>query len=247
MINAILIIDNSSQLSLLTKKIAKCCPCIHIKAVANSLDQAKNLLQEDQFDLIILNLDELSFSNFKEGLGNNLLDTELIIISKSHSQALEALKGHSAEYLCSPIQNKFLISSVEKVRERLRIREENDNYKILVDKLLSEKSIFQFIGIPTMEGFAFFSPNEIVRCEGLQKCTRIITTTKTDVISSYNIGEFRKLLEPYGFFAPHKSHLINLAFVKNYRREGTLILKDNSTIPVAKRRKSVFLKQVIHL
>ena len=80
----------------------------------------------------------------------------------------------------------------------------------------------------------------------MQKCTRIITTTKTDIISSYNIGEFKKLLEPYGFFVTHKSHLINLTFVKHYRREGTIILKDNSSVPVSKRRKAIFLKQVIH-
>ena len=80
----------------------------------------------------------------------------------------------------------------------------------------------------------------------MQKCTRIITNTKTDIISSYNIGEFKKLLEPYGFFVTHKSHLINLTYVKHYRREGTIILKDNSSVPVSKRRKAIFLKQVIH-
>lgn len=116
-----------------------------------------------------------------------------------------------------------------------------------LEKLLKDKRTDELIGIPTLDGFDFISVGEIIRCEGLQKCTRIVTTSKTDIISSYNIGEFRKLLEPYYFFSPHKSHLINLAFLKKYKREGTIILRDNSCIPVSKRKKGEFLELVTHL
>lgn len=116
-----------------------------------------------------------------------------------------------------------------------------------LEQLIKEKIANELIGIPTLEGFDFIAVKEIIRCEGLQKCTRIVTTSKTDIISSYNIGEFRKLLEPFCFFSPHKSHLINLAFLKKYKREGTIMLRDNSCIPVSKRKKSEFLELVIHL
>lgn len=116
-----------------------------------------------------------------------------------------------------------------------------------LEKLLKEKRADELIGIPTLDGFDFIKVNEIIRCEGLQKCTRIVTTSKTDIISSYNIGEFRKLLEPYCFFSPHKSHLINLTFLKKYKREGTIVLRDNSCIPVSKRKKCEFLEVIIHL
>lgn len=115
------------------------------------------------------------------------------------------------------------------------------------EKILNERVKNALVGIPNIEGFDFVFVKEIIRCEGLQKCTRIITTSKTDIISSYNIGEFRKLLEPYHFFSPHKSHLINLAFIKKYKREGTILLQDNSSIPVSKRKKNEFLELVIHL
>ena len=130
---------------------------------------------------------------------------------------------------------------------RFREKEQRRQDKLLLEKLFSERLTNELIGIPTLVGFDFLLVNEIIRCEGLQKCTRVVTTTKTDIISSYNIGEFRKLLEPYHFFSPHKSHLINLAFVKKYKREGTIILRDNSYIPVSKRKKSEFLNQIIHI
>jgi two-component system LytT family response regulator len=113
--------------------------------------------------------------------------------------------------------------------------------------MLKEHKLNELIGIPTMEGYEFIMTNEVIRCEGLQKCTRVITTTKTDIVSSYNIGVFIKLLEPYNFFSPHKSHLINLLFIKRYLREGTIVLKDNSCVPVSKRRKSEFIGRVVHI
>ncbi len=117
----------------------------------------------------------------------------------------------------------------------------------LLEKLLHEKKTDVLVGIPTLDGFDFFFVREIIRCEGLQKCTRIVTTTKTDIISSYNIGEFRKMLERHQFFSPHKSHLINLGFILKYKREGTIVLRDNTCIPVSKRKKSEFLDLMLHL
>lgn len=243
MINTILLESNDSELSLLAT-ITKCCPCLAVNGIASSFEKAKALLKEDTFDLIVINLKAPSFVDYRKGMENNEIET--IYISYSNAQALIALQSRAAEYLIRPIHDEVLINAVEKVRGRLRKKEENKKKKLLLDTWFDKRKTDQSIGIPTMEGFVFFSTSEIIRCEGLQKCTRIITTTKTDIISSYNIGEFKKLLEPYGFFATHKSHLINLSFVKHYRREGTIIMKDNSSVPVAKRRKGLFLKQVIH-
>jgi two-component system LytT family response regulator len=81
----------------------------------------------------------------------------------------------------------------------------------------------------------------------LQKCTRVITRDKTDIVSSYNLGEFRKMLEPYGFYSPHKSHLINLNYIRKYHKEGNILMVNHSYVPVAKRKKKEFLNQVKHI
>ncbi len=81
----------------------------------------------------------------------------------------------------------------------------------------------KLVGIPTIECMEFVDTEKIIRCEGLQKCTLIVTTEKSDIISSYNLGKFVDLLEENGFFYCHRSHLINLKFVKKYTRE---IMKD---------------------
>lgn len=110
-----------------------------------------------------------------------------------------------------------------------------------------EVSACNIVGIPTLEGIEFLKSEEIIRCEGLQRLTKVFTTETTTIISSYNIGEFGKLLCSSGFFAPHKSHLINLQYLRRYSVDGTITLRDGACVPLARRRKEAFLKWVRHL
>ena len=103
------------------------------------------------------------------------------------------------------------------------------------------------IGIPTAKGLEFVRTQDIIRCEGIQKITKIYIHPQKSLLSSYNIGKYIQLLEPYGFFTAHKSHLINLDFILRYHKEGTITMEDLSTVPVSKRRRSSFLDQLNRL
>lgn len=108
------------------------------------------------------------------------------------------------------------------------------------------KAVPSLIGIPTTDGMEFLKAKEIIRCEGMQRLTKVFTVNGT-ILSSYNIGEFCKLLCPFGFFSPHKSHLINLQYLRSYYIDGVITLRDGSQAPLARRRKEAFLERVQHL
>ena len=92
--------------------------------------------------------------------------------------------------------------------------------------------------IPDLQGSVMARIDQIIRCEGLQKCTRVVLCNRPQVISSYNIGVFRDVLSPFNFLAVHKSHLVNSDHIYQYDSDGLLILSDGSSIPVSRRRKS---------
>ncbi len=134
----------------------------------------------------------------------------------------------------------------------IAIYKDSDEWKMIpVDQpepsAQMSSSSHQYLGIPTFEGFEFVTSDEIIRCEGLQKCTRIVLKNKDNIVSSFNIGEFEKMLSNYGFFSTHKSHLINLSCICRYSKDGTLIMCDNSVVPVSRRRKKIFLEQFPHI
>jgi two-component system LytT family response regulator len=60
---------------------------------------------------------------------------------------------------------------------------------------------------------------------------------------SKTIKEYEEMLEDMHFFRVHNSHIINLRYVKNYKKgEGGIVkMEDGSEIEVSRRRKDDFL------
>ena len=52
------------------------------------------------------------------------------------------------------------------------------------------------------------------------------------------------MLNGYGFFRIHQSHLINLKYIDHFSKldGGAVIMKDNTALPVARRKKEDFMK-----
>jgi len=52
------------------------------------------------------------------------------------------------------------------------------------------------------------------------------------------------MLEDFGFYRIHQSNLINLKYIDHYSKidGGMVIMKDNSSLPVSRRKKERFLK-----
>lgn len=246
MINTVLIEKDIGQLQTLANKIERFCPCLNIQGTASLPTKIPSFLIANKPNLIFAN-PEISVSDLRQQNDEALANTEIILVFNTNTNFSNIIHHQIAGYIFSPIQDDILIHVVERVRKVILEKIESKKNQLILEKLLKKPKVHELVGIPTIEGYEFVNTQEIIRCEGLRTYTLVITTDKTDIVSSYNIGQFTKLLTPYGFFSPHKSHLINLKYIKKYKREGTILLKDHSYVPVAKRRKSEFLKQMVHL
>jgi len=247
MINALIIDYQSNTLDFLMQQLRKYCPQVAINARPSSKEQTCALLQDRKHRLLFVESPLLDSTSFSELCQQEEAVEKMIFVSDQEKHAVTAFRRRACGYLLQPVVPEELMSVVEYAETRLREKNERLKNRKMLDQLLLQNIADHPIGIPTMEGFEFISVKEIIRCEGYQKCTRVITDQKTNIVSSYNIGEFRKLLESYGFFAPHKSHLINLKKVRRYNKEGTITMLDNSFVPVSRRRKQEFLMSLPHL
>jgi two-component system LytT family response regulator len=54
------------------------------------------------------------------------------------------------------------------------------------------------------------------------------------------LKDFEEMLEEKGFLRVHQSHLVNIAFIKEFikRDGGYLLLSDGSTVPVSMRKRN---------
>ncbi|NJM24496.1 MAG: response regulator transcription factor [Bacteroidia bacterium] len=217
-------------------------PDIKVQGEAAGIGIARRLIHDVNPSLVfadmkLFNIDSLL--ELTEGLSNRC---EMICLSDRADDAITALRHHVCGFILKPLNAGDIVISVKSAIRNLETQ-------TIADTPVDQAGLphTRLIGIPTMEGIDFIYVHEIIRCEGLQKCTRVVTMRRKSLISSYNIGEFKKLLDTYGFFMCHKSHLINLMHVKRVTREGFIVLSDAEAVPLARRKRLEFLQQLKHL
>lgn len=244
MINTIVIDYEPQSLNLIERQLKDFCPQLKVSGLAKCSSEACRLIEDQSPALAIIAVEMPRFNGFQILNNFSLTNFETIFVSNSSEFAVEAVKHQVSGFVLKPVKLDHMLEAVKTAKARIeakQIKITNNN----IPKIVNKKPPGNLIGIPSLKGFDFIQVEDIIRCESLLKCTRIITKEKSDILSSYNIGEFSKQLEPFGFFSPHKSHIVNLSQVKQYYKEGTLKMTDNSFVPVSKRRKSEFLKKML--
>lgn len=247
MLNALIVDNDHGAISYLEMLLDVHCPQVIICGKVNTVGDAFSYINRELFpDIIISEVDLPYESGFKFTESYESADFEIIYVTENSLHALRAIKKQVVGFLVKPVKEKELLHAILKAEEKIHQRKISEQNKRLLEQYESHKIERGAIGIPTIDGFEIMKPEDIIRCEAMQYCTRIITIDRSDIISSYNLGKFIKLLGEEVFFSPHKSHLVNFQHVKKFLREGTIILDDGSCVPVSKRRKIELLKYFKH-
>jgi len=173
------------------------------------------------------------------------VDFEIIFVTGYNEYALDALKVSAVDYILKPVSTDSLIKAVSKAKDRIAKNEAVAKYEILKHNLNHIGHQDTKVSIPGSSAYDFVEVSDIIRCEGWQKYTKIYLSNGKVIVSSYNLGVFRDMLESYGFFSSHKSHLINNSHITRYMKDGSVIMSDESTAPVARRRKEEFMEKVV--
>ncbi|GEM_PF-922576 len=242
-----LLIDKDSQfIETLQEQLNTYCPQVEVKGVALSNKQATKLIQDTHPELVFSEA-EMAMNHYGYQYDQLKANYETILLSSSPKLNTKNSNFQASSYLQKPITKENLVAVVKHTQFWLQLRREQLETQKLLQKLLHHHSPNNVINIPTMEGIEFLKVNDIIRCEGLHRYTCVVIRNSRNIISSYSIGMFQKILTPLGFFSPHRSHLINLSHMKKFLVEGTILMTDGESVPVARRKRNAFLEMVNHL
>jgi len=98
------------------------------------------------------------------------------------------------------------------------------------------------VPIPTLTGITFVNSLNIIRCAADNNYTRIHLRTGKVLTASKTLKDYEIILENCGFFRCHRSHLINIKYVEEYRKGKNpyLILKGKNCVELAKNKRKEF-------
>ena len=243
---AILIDDEKKALDSLAIKVKRFFPEINILATCNNPKEAINLINTNEPDLVFLDIEMPVISGFDVLSKVNIADFETIFVTAYNNYAIEAIKHSAIGYIVKPIDNDELKLAVNNALKNIAKKTAYTKNQNLLDHLgVNTKKTS--LAIPTTKGLSFLKSKDIIRFEGVDGYTKIICCDTKEILSSYNIGKFAKILDNSSFFLPHKSHFINLHFVESILKEGTILLKDGAIIPLSKNKRQELIQKMQQL
>jgi two-component system, LytTR family, response regulator len=240
-IRSVIVEDEAAAREVLRSYLTKYCPQVEIVGEAQNSREAVPLLHELEPQLVFLDV-EMPFGNafdVLEACGS--LNFETIFVTAFSEYSLKALNRSAAYYLLKPISIEELIVAVNKVHQQVLNKELFNRNKIIVENFREPKPEKQQVILPTMEGFEVVRMDEIVRLKGNGNFTDLYLNNGNKKMACRFLKHFDEIL-PLPFIRVHKSHIVNLDFVKLYNKGGYITLQDGAEVEISPTYKEEFLK-----
>jgi len=227
----------------LTEMLKMSCPNVKLVAQADGVKTGWEAIQKYHPDLVLLDI------RMKDGTGFDLLeqfeniDFKIIFITAYDEYAIKAIKFSALDYLLKPVDPEDLKIAVEKANE-ITQKELKAKLDTLSTNLKTKDQDKKKIILKTLDNIYLVRVRDIIHIEGDGRYSTIYLDSGENVIVSVNLKYYQEMLEDYGFFRAHKSHLINLDRIHRFEKAdgGYVVLNNNSKIPVATRKKDELIE-----
>ena len=245
MLRTLLVDDSPGIIRTLKKLIERYCPQIEIVATAGSADEAFELIGQMKPDLLLLDIEMPRGSGFDLLERCKPLDFEVIFVTAFDQYALKAIKFCALDYLLKPVDPAELKEAVRRAEERVSNRVQTQHFEFLLENLRVQDTKSHKLAIPTVEGLQFISVNRIVRCEAEGNYSMIKLNDNSLLVSTQRLKELESLLSDRDFCRVHRSHLVNLEYVKKYFRSGGgyILMADGAHIDLSRQKREDFLRR----
>lgn len=241
-IKSVIVEDEKAAREVLKNYLSKYCPQIEVIGEAENIKKAVPLLHELRPQLVFLDV-EMPFGNAFDVLeACKDLHFETIFVTAFSEYSLKALNQSAAYYLLKPISIEELIVAVNKVQQQITTHEIFDRNKIIVENFQETQPEKKQVILPTLEGFEVVKMEDIVRLRGNGNFTDIYLSNGSKKMVCRFLKHFSEIL-PFPFMRVHKSHIINVNFVKSYNKGGFVTLFDAAEIEISSTYKEDFLKR----
>jgi two-component system LytT family response regulator len=244
MIPALIVDDEKHQQELLTNMLHMHFPQIDLKGVCNTVDDGILCIKQENPQLIFLDINLPPKTGFDLLAAFSLVEFDVIFTTSYDQYALQALKLSAVDYLLKPFGLSDLKFAIEKFESKRAIKNSLEHIQTLLHNVYAANTSNIRIALPTNNGFVFVSVGDIIRCQADNVYTTFFMKNGKLILVSKSIKECETLLNKFNFFRANISNLINMQFVRDYKRGkgGTITMNDGATMELSRLRKEEFIR-----
>lgn len=241
-IRVVIVEDEEAARAALEGYLRKFCPQVEMIGTAGNCKEAIEVLHQLQPQLVFLDV-EMPFGNAFDVLeGCQDLQFETIFVTAFSEYSLKALNQSAAYYLLKPVSIEELVIAVNKVQQQLQNQQLINRNRIIVENSRESKPEKQQVILPTTDGFEVVKMEDILRLKGNGNFTDVHLRDGSKRMVCRFLKHFTDIL-PFPFIRIHKSHVINIHFVKAYHKSagGYIVMNDGAEVELSPAYKEQFL------
>ncbi|MBP6333977.1 MAG: response regulator transcription factor [Bacteroidia bacterium] len=218
-------------------------PTAEIVSEAGDMDSAYAEIRRLEPDVVLLDIQMPGGTGFDLVKKLSPINFKLIFVSAFDKYAIQAFKFSAIDYLLKPVDPEELVKALQKASALINESELALKIETLMNNMNAGSHDSKRILLKTHDAVHLISLSDIVRCEADRNYTRFIINNSNPILVSGSLIEYDETLSNSGFFRAHHSHLINLQYVTKIEKQNfQIIMKDNSVIPLATRKKDILLQ-----
>jgi two-component system LytT family response regulator len=154
--------------------------------------------------------------------------------------ALKAFEVSAIDYLLKPVELEGLQKAIQKVKEKKTLS--NMSQRLELMNSISKGEEIKKITLPMNDGLLFVEVADIILFAADRAYTDVYLKNGSKITVSKPMRIFEDILNNRPlFFRPHRSHLINLNYVRKYLRgESSIIMDNNLEVSISREKKQEF-------
>jgi two-component system, LytTR family, response regulator len=228
------------------------CPEIEVIGMAGNESLARELATDLKPQVIFLDICMPSGTegfDFLESLPEKKF--QVVFVTAFKDYAIRALNANAIHYIMKPVDIDDLKIAVKKLISTNQLFSENQDQLLTYIKSLENlsKAMQPSVGLPRItinhaKGFKIVDPNEFMYLEGEGNYTSIIFVDGTKYVDTKSIGVYEDILDSQHFFRIHKSHIVNVLYVKEFLNDNGhfVVMKNNTKLAISRLRVPQFLE-----
>lgn len=248
MTRAVIIDDEINSRDSIRQMLLLYCNDITIVGEAEGVNSGIDCINECKPDIVFLDIKMPDGSGFDLLKRIGKIDFRVIFVTAFEEYAIKAFRFNAIDYITKPIDPDELRQAVEKAAKYGKNDNSEETIRMLLETINRPIQNHRKIILRTLNTIHVIEIDQIIRCESDRNYTAFHILGEEKLLISRTLKDFDELLEEYGFFRVHNSHMINLNFVRKFQRDELLcILTDGTTIPVAYRKRDELLDAIRNL
>jgi len=246
MIKTIICDDELHSTETLSYFLTKNCPNIQLLASFNEPLKAKEFLENNKIDLLILDIEMPRLNGFELLKSLQPFYFEVIFLTAYNEFALKAFRFSAFDYFLKPLDEIELSQSLSRLEAKKNDINKDERLDFLMDIIQPYAQKPKKIALPTMEGFEFVELNQIIRFASDSNYVKVILDGQKPLLVCKTLKEIEETLKHSNFIRVHNSHLINTDYVQKYLKNagGSLLTKDGFEVPISRLRKEFTLSKL---